>query len=73
MRTREEHLAWCKSRALEYCEAGKHADALGSMISDLKKHPELENHPGIQLGAMLMFGGHLDSAAEARRFIEGFN
>ncbi|MGY3393408.1 hypothetical protein ACVWW6_005999 [Bradyrhizobium sp. USDA 3311] len=73
MRTREEHLAWCKQRALEYCDRGKHVDGLGSMISDLKKHPELEDHPGIVLGAMMMMGGHLSDPNEARRFIEGFN
>ncbi|QQO30762.1 hypothetical protein JJC00_18940 [Bradyrhizobium diazoefficiens] len=73
MRTREEHLAWCKARALEYCAAGKPADALGSMISDLKKHPELADHPAITLGATMMFAGFLDDPGEAKRFIEGFN
>jgi hypothetical protein len=71
--SRDEHLTWCKKRALEYCDRGKPLDALGSMISDLKKHPELAEHPGIMLGAMLMFGGHLTDPSEARRFIEGFN
>jgi hypothetical protein len=73
VRTREEHLAWSKQRALEYVDAGKPIDGIGSMMCYLKKHPELENHPAIQLGAMLMLGGHLSHPVEARRFIEGFN
>lgn len=73
MRTRDEHLAWCKQRALEYVDRGKPADGLGSMISDLKKHPELQDHPAILLGGMLMLGGYLSSPHEARKFIEGFN
>lgn len=71
--TREQHMAWSKARALEYLDRGDAAGALGSMFSDLKKHSELAGHPGIQLGAMLMFGGHLADVEEARRFIEGFN
>ena len=38
--TRSEHLAWCKTRALEYCKVGNIDDALASMLSDLGKHPE---------------------------------
>ena len=38
--TREEHLAWCKDRALAYVEAGDLAGALASMSSDLRKQPE---------------------------------
>lgn len=71
--TRAEHLAWCKQRAHEYLDRGKVGDALGSMMSDLQKHPELEDHAGINLGAMLLLGGHLSEAGEVRRFIDGFN
>lgn len=71
--TREEHLAWCKQRALEYVDAGKLNDAYASMVSDLGKHPETEGHGAIQLGMMMLMGGHLSSATEMRRFIEGFN
>ena len=73
MKSRAEHLAWAKQRALEYCDRGAAADALASLFSDLKKHPELTSHAGIILGAMLMFGGHLRHPDEARWFIEGFN
>lgn len=71
--TRAEHLAWCKKRALEYCDAGDVAQAFSSMGSDLGKHPETENHSAIQLGMMLLMGGHLNTPGEMRKFIEGFN
>lgn len=71
--TREEHLAWCKERALEYVEQGNLTDAYASMASDLTKHPETEKHAAIQLGMMLMVSGHLGTAQKMREFINGFN
>ena len=71
--TREEHLQWAKQRALAYVESGNIPDALASMFSDLRKHPETESHPAIQLGAVLMFSGRLSTPEEARKFIEDFN
>lgn len=71
--TRAEHLAWCKKRALEYCDAGDLRQAWASMTSDLRKHPETENHGAIRLGAMMFFGGHLETQEEMRKFINGFN
>ncbi len=71
--TRAEHLAWCKQRALEYCDAGDLREAFASMISDLHKHTETDKHAGIELGAMLFFSGHLNTDSEMRKFIEGFN
>lgn len=71
--TRAEHLAWCKQRALEYADAGNMQDAIASMASDLEKHPETRNHAGVSLGLMLMMSGRLSTAAEMRKFIEGFN
>ena len=70
---REEHLAWCKTRALEYIEAGDLHQAYASMASDLGKHPETEGHAAIQLGMMLLMSGYLSTAQEMRKFIEGFN
>ena len=71
--TRAEHLAWCKKRALEYVDAGDLPQAFASMGSDLGKHPETANHSGIQLGAMMLFAGHLGTPEKMRKFIEGFN
>lgn len=54
---REEHLQWAKDRALEYVEAGELQNAIASMISDLQKHPELEDHPGRMLWMTAIFDG----------------
>jgi hypothetical protein len=70
--TREEHLAWCKERALEYVNAGDITNAVASMASDLGKHPETRDHSGIMLGLMLQMSGNLRDPQEARRWIEGF-
>ena len=71
--TRAGHLAWCKERALEYCDAGDPVSAIASMLSDLGKHPETANHGAIELTGMLMLAGHLSDVASVRRHIEGFN
>jgi hypothetical protein len=70
--SRAEHLARCKQRALEYVEAGDLHSAFVSMNSDLRKHPETADHKATELGMMLMLSGHLDSPAEMRRWIEGY-
>lgn len=71
--TREEHLDWSKKRALEYVERGDYMNAVTSMMSDLRKHDELKDHIGIQLGLGLMMTGALSDTHEVRHFIEGFN
>lgn len=71
--SRQDHLVWCKNRALEYVEMGDIAQAWASMASDLHKHPETDWHPALDLGTMLIVGGHLSSQEEMRKFIEGFN
>lgn len=73
MKTRAEHLEWCKTRAREYCDRGDAANGLTSMFSDLEKHPETAGHKGTEIGVMLMLSGALNDASEARRFIDGFN
>ena len=71
--TRSEHLEWAKARALKYTDIGDVANAFASISSDLSKHPETANHAGIELGMMLLMGGRLSTAAEMRKFTEGFN
>ena len=71
--TREEHLNWCKLRALGYVDNGDCSNAVASMMSDIGKHPETANHVGIQLGMSLGMGGHMNSTEETRKWIEGFN
>lgn len=70
---RQEHLDWCKRRALAHCDAGNLTMAFASFASDLSKHPMTENQPAIQLGLMLMLGGHLNTAQKMRDFITGTN
>jgi hypothetical protein len=69
-RSRNEHLAWCKKRALEYLPRDP-LNAMTSMMSDLSKHPELKNHAGLEIAPMF-YGAHNDPDA-VRRWIEGFN
>lgn len=70
---RQQHLEWCKKRALEYLDHNDVQNAYASMASDLNKHPDTEGHPAIVLGMMLMLGGNLSTTAQMRDFIEGFN
>lgn len=69
--TRAEHIAWCKTRALEYVEAGDPGLALASLNSDLSKHPETAGHQALELGARLMLGGFLSKPRDVRNWIEG--
>ena len=71
--TREEHLTWAKQRAIELCDVGDVSQAIASMASDLLKHEETKGHAGIELMMLMTFGGHLKTAAETRKFIEGFS
>jgi len=70
---RQEHLEWCKQRAMEYCNNGDLTNAFMSFVSDLGKHEETADHLAIQLGMQLTFGGHLSTQQEMKNFIEGTN
>ncbi len=71
MTTRAEHLAWCKTRALQYVDAGDHQGAMASMLSDLTKHQGTES--SASLGMMLMMTVDHNSPQQVRNFITGFN
>jgi hypothetical protein len=73
--SRAEHLQWCKDRALAYADRGDKENAIASMCSDLRKHPETENHAGAQLMVMVMMAmtGRFDRPGELCKFIEGFS
>lgn len=68
---RADHLAWAKQRALEYVDTRPDL-ALRSLFSDFGKHTELAGLPLEPAVTMLAVAAG-DSAAEMRRFIEGFN
>lgn len=69
-----EHLAWCKSRALAYVEAGDTEGAIASMSSDLGKHPGGlgPKRQVISYLTMAALMGPKD-AATVRKWIEGWN
>jgi hypothetical protein len=70
--TRDEHLAWCKRRALEYVDAGDPTNAVTSMASDLKSHPDTDNpalNGLVMIGMMYVTDG--DRAA-VQRWVERF-
>jgi len=70
---RNEHLAWAKERALVYADAGDVENAFASLASDLRKHPELADHSGLTVGALLLVGGHLNDPARMREHIKGYH
>lgn len=70
--TRDEHLAWCKERALDYVDIGELGNAVASMGSDLNKHEDTRNPANdglLMLGLMYVMD---NDAAAVRRWIEGF-
>lgn len=72
-RTRSEHVAWCKERALEYVTMGDLDQALASMCSDLGKHQGTQSLMQLAIGLSMATPGERDDPAKMRRFIEGFN
>ena len=71
--TRSEHLQRCKDRAIEYINNGDIQQGITSMMSDLTKHPETENHAGIGLAMGFLMIGKPSTISEAEKFINGFN
>lgn len=70
--TREEHIAWCKKRALEYWTHGDLPMAVTSMMSDMSKHEDTKNHAGLEIGKMMFGSPMMYDRTFVLRFIEGF-
>jgi hypothetical protein len=68
--TREEHLQWCKKRALRYIDAGELSNACTSMMSDLSKHPDTKDHMGLLICPLYTTDAR--SPRHVRDWIEGF-
>jgi hypothetical protein len=71
--TRDEHLTWCKRRALDYLRRGRLDLAVGGMGADLAKHRET-----IKLARTLVMAPGLlcamnGDAHGVRRWIEDVN
>ena len=73
--SRQDHLIWCKKRALEYVDIGDTRQAFNSFVSDIRKHPETESIVSTvsMLGLPLLMMGALDSPQKMREHIEGYN
>lgn len=69
MTTREDHLKWCKERAMEYVNNGDVQQGVTSMLSDLGKHPDTKS--SVSFGVMISMTVH--DRDSAKRFVEGFN
>lgn len=70
--SRAQHLDWCKRRALEYVELGELSNAVASMASDMRQHPETDSASL----SFLAVAGMLEIAngpEAVRRWVEGFN
>jgi hypothetical protein len=74
MRTRDEHLEWCKERAREYLDRGDLANAVASMGSDMDEHPDTRM-AGEKMG-MLMYVAMIrlteGDVQGVRDWVEGF-
>lgn len=58
--TREEHLKWCKERAIQEMDYYKDpSKGVISMMSDLRKHPETSGEALQSLCGMMLMGGKL--------------
>lgn len=69
---RQEHLQWCKDRALEYIDTDL-GHAFASFLGDMNKHPETSNHLALEKGMTLMLSNNLSTQHQMRQWIEGFN
>lgn len=68
---RVAHLNWAKERARVYLRQGKPSEAVASMITDLRKHPEMRDMIEGPFGMIGVMSGR--SLREATDYIEGFN
>ena len=74
--TRQEHMDWCKKRAMEYVNQGDLINGVTSMMSDLEKHPETASKPGsvlVMLGLMAAQQAQQGDREAVVRYIKGFN
>lgn len=73
-KTREEHLKWCKERAIAEMDFYKEpSKAVISMMSDLRKHSETASESLMMLCTMQLMRNPRMTRQEAITFINGFN
>jgi len=70
--TRDEHIAWCKRRAIDEMEFSTDPkQGVVSMMSDIRKHPETNSEALQALCMMTLLGPCTEQGV--RDFIQGFN
>lgn len=72
--TRQEHIKWCKERAIQEMDYYKDPlKGIVSMISDIRKHPETNSETLAALCMMQLTTRPNMTRQEAIKFIDGFN
>lgn len=71
--TREEHLKWCKERAIAEMDFYKDpSKGIVSMMSDLRKHPETNSEALVSLCGMQLMINPKMTRQQVINFIDGF-
>jgi hypothetical protein len=73
--TRDQYLRWAKDRALAHVEQGEFWRAMNSFVSDLSKHPEIDDRTrqiNRELGMSLLSYGFIRTKDDVRQWLEGF-
>lgn len=73
--TRDEHMTWCKARALAELTGDemKYLDeAWANMVTGLESHPETAGHSCIKLGYQLLATKSLTTKDQMAKFINDF-
>lgn len=74
MMTREEHLKWCKERAIQEMDFyGEPSKGIISMMSDLRKHPETQSETLMALCMMKLMNPSSLTRQGVIDFLNGFN
>lgn len=71
-RSRGEHLAWCRERAIQVLETGNCAGAVASMVSDLREAETPLYDEAVLLPLLAEGIVFRRTPAAIRRWIEGF-
>lgn len=70
---RQEHLQWCKDRAMALLYNDDINGAYASFNSDMSKHIETSNHLALEKGMTLLISNNLSTKDQMKQWIEGFN
>lgn len=71
--SRDDHLAWAKTRALEYVDRYELMNAVNSMLSDLNAHDGFDKVTSAFLATLGMMDVINGDREAVRRWVEGFH